>query len=203
MSVTRIALISGSHRPQGASTRLATELQQLAHEHIEGCETEMVPIDDLPFWDESLWGDPAAAPHWDGWRATAQRLRNVDGLIVVAPEYAGMVPPRLVNFLLLCSGEEVGHKPALAVGVSATRGGTYPIAQLRASSTKNNHMCWLPDHLILREARAVDTPDALTGTGYVARYAKYCIKLLGAYAKSLKEVRCAGIIDHGSFPYGM
>ena len=128
---------------------------------------------------------------------------GVDGLIVVAPEYAGMVPPRLVNFLLLCSGEEVGHKPALAVGVSATRGGTYPIAQLRASSTKNNHMCWLPDHLILREARAVDTPDALTGTGYVARYAKYCIKLLGAYAKSLKEVRCAGIIDHGSFPYGM
>ena len=94
MSVTRIALISGSHRPQGASTRLATELQQLAHEHIEGCETEMVPIDDLPFWDESLWGDPAAAPHWDGWRATAQRLRNVDGLIVVdlPPEEDKLIP---------------------------------------------------------------------------------------------------------------
>jgi len=203
METNRIALISGSHRQQGASARVAAELQQLATEHLERCQTEVISIGDLPVWDESLWGDPAAAPHWDGWRATARHLFNADALIVIAPEYAGMVPPRLTNFLLLCSGNEVGHKPALAVGVSATRGGTYPIAQLRASSTKNNHMCWIPDHLILRDARTPDGHDSLTGTGYVARYAVYCLRLLNAYATALKEVRGSGFVDHRSFPYGM
>jgi hypothetical protein len=31
----------------------------------------------------------------------------------------------------------------------------------------------------------------------------YCLQLLNAYATALKEVRRAGFIDHGSFPYGM
>jgi azobenzene reductase len=203
MNTNRIALISGSHRLKGASARVALELQRLAAEHIADCTTELIPIDTLPFWDEGLWGERAAAPQWDGWHSIAQRMRDADALIVIAPEYAGMVPPRLANFLLLCSGAEVGHKPALAVGVSATRGGSYPISQLRANSSKNNHMCWIPDHLIIRDVREHDGPDSLSGAGYTAQYAVYCLKLLNAYASALKAVRSAEFIDHGRFPYGM
>jgi NAD(P)H-dependent FMN reductase len=201
--MNKIAIISGSHRKRGASTWITTALGQLAAQHVSDCSTEQIDLTEVPLWDEGLWGDPKEAPRWDGWQEIAERLLGSDGFIIVAPEYAGMVPPRLTNFLLLCSGREVGHKPALAVSVSSTRGGAYPITQLRAYGSKNNHLCWLPDHLIVRDAQDDGPPESLYGTGYTARYAVYCLKLLDSYATALKTVRATGCVDHGSYPYGM
>ena len=61
-----------------------------------------------------------------------------------------MVPAKLKNFLLYCSKDELAHKPALLVSVSAGLGGSYPIAELRISSYKNNRLCYLPENVIIR-----------------------------------------------------
>ena len=51
-------------------------------------------------------------------------------MAVVSPEWNGMVPSMLTNFFLLCSNNELAHKPGLLVGVSSGTGGSYPVAEL-------------------------------------------------------------------------
>lgn len=199
--MNNLLIVSGTHRVNGASNTVATELAKLISEHIPNCDADILPLSDIPFWDEGLWGEEELAAKWQVWEPAKQRLKATDGLIFIAPEYAGMVPPKLMNFLLLCSGAEVGHKPALAVGVSASRGGAYPITQLRSYGYKNNHLCWLPDHLILRQVEEGKNP--FSEGSYELKYALYTLKLLDQYATALKTVRDSGVIDHEVFPFGM
>jgi azobenzene reductase len=201
--MNNIAIISGSHRAGGTSHLVAAKIVDILARDLPTCVAEVLSLSDIPFWDEGLGGDETLSDKWSIWQAMAGRLRRADGLVIISPEYGGMVPPRLTNFLLLCSGEEIGHKPALAVAISSSRGGAYPIAQLRSFGFKNNHVCWLPDHLIVRDVDDTGGPELLAGTGYVGRYALYCLKLLDGYASALKVVRSSGLVDNESFPYGM
>ena len=61
-----------------------------------------------------------------------------------------MAPPCLKNLFLMCNRNELAHKPALLVGISAGAGGSYPISELRASSYKNTRIIYIPDHLVIR-----------------------------------------------------
>lgn len=199
--MNRFAIVSGSHKISGASDRIATHLAGLVSSHISDGEANIISLAELPFWDEGMWGAAELETNWSAWRPIAEALRNADALIIVAPEYGGMVPPRLTNFLLLCTGEEIGHKPALAVGVSASRGGAYPITQLRSFAYKNNHVCWIPDHLIVRNLDTNPTP--FVEGSFEGQFAIYCVRLLDAYASALKTVRQCGVIDYERYPYGM
>lgn len=199
--MNKFAIVSGSHKVNGSSDRVATHLAGLVTSHLPDSEANIVSLAALPFWDEGMWGETSLADNWNAWGPIADTLRAADALIVIAPEYGGMVPPRLTNFLLICSGNEIGHKPALAVGVSASRGGSYPITQLRSYAYKNNHVCWIPDHLIVRNVDA--EPNPLAEDSYEGRLALYCVRLLDAYASALKTVRQCGVIDHEAYPYGM
>ena len=65
-----------------------------------------------------------------------------------------MIPPALVNLLLLtangsANGLPLGHKPAFAVGVSASNGGSNTISLLKSYGAKNSHLVWLPLHAII------------------------------------------------------
>jgi NAD(P)H-dependent FMN reductase len=195
------AVIAGSHRDTGKSHQVAARLAELVETALPHAKANLVSIGELPFWDEGVWNKPELSAKWAAWRPVSNALKQADGLIVVSPEYHGMVPSRLMNFLLLCSAEEVGHKPALAVGVSATRGGAYPITQLRSYGYKNNRICWIPEHLILR---GVDgKSDPIPEESPQGALALYCLRLLDAYASALKSVRDSGVVDHKSFPFGM
>lgn len=199
--MNRIAIVSGSHREKGISHLVASRIAKIISSDLPDTLTEIISIEELPFWDEGMWGNPELASKWAVWQPVSESLKRADALIVISPEYHGMVPSRLVNFLLLCTAAEVGHKPALAVGVSSSRGGSYPISQLRSYGYKNNRICWIPDHLILRglDSSTDPIPDS-SPQGAVARY---CIQLLDAYSTSLKSVRNSGIINHKDFPFGM
>lgn len=199
--MNKFAIVSGSHKVNGSSDRVAAHLADLVTGHLPDSEANIVSLAALPFWDEGMWGEQSLVENWSAWGPIADTLRAADALIVISPEYGGMVPPRLTNFLLLCSGKEIGHKPALAVGVSASRGGSYPITQLRSYAYKNNHVCWIPDHLIVRNVDA--EPNALAEDSYEGRLALYCVRLLDAYASALKTVRQCGVVDHETYPYGM
>jgi len=200
----KIAIISGSHRPQGESHRVARYIQnQLQELGVEDVYLFTLADNPLPLWDEGLWGDD---PKWKTlWGPVADQLRAAEGFVIVSPEWSGMVPAGLKNFFLLCDKELLAHKPALIVTVSASMGGTYPVAELRTSSYKNTRICYIPDHVIIRNiGRMLHGPEpADEQDAAVRQRLNYCLKVLLEYTKALRLVRSSGVIDLKTFPYGM
>ena len=83
------------------------------------------------------------------------QLYACDAVVFIVPEWGGMIPPALVNLLLLsangsANGLPLGHKPAFAIGVSASGGGSNPISLLKGYAAKNSHLTWLPLHAIIQ-----------------------------------------------------
>jgi NAD(P)H-dependent FMN reductase len=201
----KIAIIDGSHRQKSQSTKVANFLEQRLTALVPGIETYTFHLsgNPLPLWDESIWKSD------EGWKARwtpiAEQLRSSDGLIIVSPEWGGMVPAGLKNFFLLCSNAELAHKPGLICGVSAGRGGAYPVAELRMSSYKNNHLCYIPDHLIVREVdHLLNGPEAATPEEEVfRRRIDYSLVILTEYSKALKGVRESGKVNHKEFGNGL
>lgn len=145
----KIAIIVGSHRPKSESLKVGNFVQK----ELETLNSESYLLDlgenSLPLWDESIWEND---PKWDKiWSPISSKLKNCYGFVIISPEYGGMATPALKNFFLLCGNGELAHKPAVIIGVSASRGGSYPIAELRMSSYKNTQIVYLPDHIIVRE----------------------------------------------------
>jgi NAD(P)H-dependent FMN reductase len=200
----KIAIVAGSHRRDSESLRVAQYIQGvLGTIGVEQTYLLSLSENPLPLWDEGLWsGDEK----WKTlWSPISKELKSSDGLIVIAPEWSGMVPAGLKNFFLLCSAELLAHKPGLIVGVSASLGGSYPVAELRTSSYKNTRLCYIPDHVIVRNvgqmlkgAQVVDEHDRL-----LRERIDYSARVLVEYAKALKSVRDSGLIDLKRFPYGM
>lgn len=199
----RVAIISGSHRAESQSDRVAHAIA--SEVRVAGGEADIISLsrNPLPLWDEGVWSNE---PKWSAaWGPISKRLKECEALVLVAPEWAGMVPPGLKNFLLLCSASEVGHKPALIVSVSSGIGGSYPIAELRVSSYKNNRIVYIPEHVIVRDVADVlhgDVPSGERDESTRARL-RYAIRILGEYARALASVRESGAIDHKTFPFGM
>lgn len=201
----KIGIISGSHRQNSQSLRVAKWIEKRLSQM--GITQRMSIIElataNLPLWDEGLW---SGEERWKKiWGSYSQDLTTCDAFVVVAPEYGGMVPPALKNLFLLASNQEFAHKPALIVGVSAGRSGTYPVAELRMSSYKNTRICYLPDHMILREVEGLfqaDEPANKFETETRARL-DYFLKVLAEYAKALAVVRASGVIDTKTFPNGL
>lgn len=153
--MSNIVIISGGMRPTGNTPRIArvVEAELKARKHgtflIDLAETQ------LPLWDEGTWGVAPLAEKWaKQWAPLAAEIEKADGLVILSPEYHGMVPSALQNLLLLLgNGPLVSHKPALLIGVSSSNGGLYPVSQLRLNGAKNNRMLFLPDHLAIRDAK--------------------------------------------------
>ncbi|NTU76677.1 MAG: NAD(P)H-dependent oxidoreductase, partial [Alphaproteobacteria bacterium] len=135
----------------------------------------------------------------------AERLSKADGLAVISPEWSGMVPAGLKNFFLYCSDREIGHKPGLIVTVSATRGGSYPVDELRISSYKNTRLCYIPDHVIVRDVATVfeGAKPANKDDEYLRGRVDFALRELIAYAKAMKPMRESGTLVDKNYPYGM
>jgi azobenzene reductase len=201
--MTNIAIISGSHRKSGNSHKVAEHIIELTHSISEPINAYCIDISSVPFWDEGKWGEKDLSEKWELWKPISEALKKCDALIIVSPEYGGMASPMISNFLLLASSEEVGHKPALLVSVSASRGGAYPIVQLRAFASKNNHLCWIPDHVIVRDVENYLQVEDEVKESYTRKMLNYTIRILVDYANALISVRQKGNIDYAQFPYGM
>ena len=139
----KLTLISGSHRQNSQSLKVAKYLEKqalvLGFEHTKIIELAQTHV---PMWDEGVW---QKTPKWqEVWTPISRELQESDAFAVITPEWNGMATPAIKNFLLLCSSQEVGYKPAVLVGVSATVNGAYPIAELKQFGTKNNHQYNVP-----------------------------------------------------------
>jgi hypothetical protein len=141
-------ILSGSHRAEAQTLKVAKYVQTVLTREHPGAETHLYSLsgNPLPLWDEASGGARCAV---------GPDLGGVEGggrAGLLTPEWSGMATPGVKNFLLNCTAGEIGHKPGLIVTVSASRGGSYPVAELRMSGTKNNRLCWIPEHVIIHHA---------------------------------------------------
>ncbi|MCJ8300231.1 MAG: NAD(P)H-dependent oxidoreductase [Pseudomonadales bacterium] len=151
-----ILLVSSSQRENSKSIQVAKYLHTYILHHMESVDTSIL--------DLSLY--PSLLDHYGTCRADSallaknkdqvlSQLYACDAVVFIAPEWGGMLPPALVNLLLLtangsASGLPLGHKPAFAIGISASAGGSNPISLLKGYAAKNSHLTWLPLHAIIQ-----------------------------------------------------
>jgi NAD(P)H-dependent FMN reductase len=198
------AIISGSHRVQSESSKVA--LFAARRLEAQGHETHVLDLGTtpLPIWDETYWSKSRS--EWSPiWAEVAERLKKADGLVVVSPEWSGMVPPRLKNLFLLCSERELAHKPALIIGVTSGRSGSYPIAELRMSSYKNTKICYLPEHVIVRDVTNLLNGDEPVNTDDLEcrKRIDYSLELLTLYTQALKPLQESRLVTATPYPFGM
>lgn len=198
-------LLCGSHRRESQSLKVTRYLAAAWAQEVPGSSAVVHSLAGNPL---PLWEDTDDAERDRAWGPLARELRAADALVLVTPEWSGMATPGVKNFLLHCTAEEVGHKPGLIVAVSAGRGGSYPVAELRLSGTKNNRLLWIPEHVLVQSvAGSLNQSDGATDLGRedaaIRARLRYALRLLGAYARALTEVRSSGVIDHLTFPNGM
>ncbi|PLW84372.1 NADPH-dependent oxidoreductase [Kineobactrum sediminis] len=205
----KIGIISGSHRPNSQSAKIARHIERTLQQQ-ELCEATWVyelADNPLPLWEEGVWNAEDAA-----WQKLLQPLReqlhSCDGLIIISPEWHGMATPGLKNFLLMWTGgEELAHKPALIVTVSVADGGSYPVAELRMSSYKNSRICYLPEHLIIRYVDTVFNEDPATNNADAQAYFEarlsYCLEMLREYSLAFRQIRNSGKVSLAKYSSGM
>jgi len=202
----KITIISGSHRENSQSTKVAKHYQKAMLNGI--CEE--APIIDLannplPLWDEGLWN---ADEKWITLLAPyREQLSSSDGFVVITPEWHGQVPSGLKNFFLIFGRNELGNKPAKIVSISSADGGAYPVAELRMSSYKNNRLCYIPEQIIIRNVEKVLNKNAEDNNASADEYFKeriiWSLNILKQYVIALKQVRATGVTDTEKFGNGM
>jgi len=200
----KIAIICGSHRKDSQSLKVSNFFAGLIQKDNHDTYLLNLGIANIPLWEEVIWdGDET----WKKlWTPFSEEIKSSDAVVIVSPEYGGMASPAIKNFFLLCSKQELAHKPGLLVTVSAARGGAFPLFELRSSGYKNTQICYIPEHLIVRNAKQVlnDTSEPqLEEDIYLRKRIPYSLKLLYSYAGALAQVRNSGIPDYKTFGNGM
>jgi NAD(P)H-dependent FMN reductase len=202
----KIAIISGSQRNNSQSLKVSTYINKTINTEL-GDETWLYSLENnpLPLWDEGVWNNEQK---WlDILTPMREQLMSCDALVIVTPEWHGQVPAGLKNFFLLFGKNELGHKPALIVSVSAGAGGAYPVAELRMSSYKNNRLCYIPEHVIIREVESVlnenESDNNKRSDDYIKERLLWSLNILKQYAKALNLVRESGVTETKKFGNGM
>lgn len=195
-----IVLVAGSGRSNSQSGKVARFLRQRLIQLGQTSE-ESSGVIDLGLAPLPLWPSEDSGP----WSLYSQQLKDADALVIVAPEWNGMACPAIKNFFIYASKAELAHKPGLLVGVSSGIGGAYPISELRASSYKNCRLCYLPEHLIVRQVeQRLNMPQAASEDDQRLRARiDYALDILTKYAIALKPVREAIDMSDAAFANGM
>ncbi len=195
-----IALVAGSSRNNSQSGKVARFLRQRLIEqgHTTQDHSDIIDLGLAPL---PLWPAEDNGP----WELYRQQLATADAVIIIAPEWNGMACPAIKNFFIYASKAELAHKPGLLVGVSSGVGGAYPISELRASSYKNCRLCYLPEHLIVRQVEKVlNVPQPVDEADERIRdRSDYALDILVRYAHALKPVRAAIGFENPAFANGM
>ena len=202
----KFAIVSGSHRKQSQSAKVGRFVLSALERQGICDETYFLNLADFPFplWEEEIWDGDA---EWQARLAPiSQELASSDALVVISPEWHGMVPSGLKNFFLMWSKGELAHKPALIVSVSAGDGGAYPVAELRMSSYKNNRLCYIPEQVIVRHVESVlneEGDNDPRADAYFRERIPFALRILKEYATALRSVRASGATFDIRFKNGM
>lgn len=201
----KMTIVSGSHREASQSEKVGHFVEKTLA--TQGHDTYFFSLagNPLPLWDEGIWnGD-------EQWQAllnpVSEELAASDAFVIIAPEWHGQVPAGLKNFFLMWGKGELAHKPALIITVSSSDGGAYPVAELRMSSYKNNRLCYIPEHVIVRNVESVLNEDAAQNNEEADQYFRariaWVLEMLAGYGDALKGMRAKITTYKEDFPFGM
>jgi NAD(P)H-dependent FMN reductase len=202
-----ITIVSGSHRKISQSIKIAKAIKSALKQLKECDETNIFDLADnpLPLWHEDM--KKVGKPTKSFLESISKKLAYTDAFIIISPEWHGMVPAGLKNFFLMWGNGELAHKPALIVTVSSGDGGSYPVAELRMSSYKNNRICFLPEHLIIRNVESVFNENEIDNNSSSQEYFEnrldYCLKQLLTYSKAFKQIRESNTVSIKKYGSGM
>lgn len=200
----KYAIIVGSHREDSQSSKVGHYIAGQLQTHDADIYLFDLKGNPLPLWDESAWKEGSDLAKT--WHPVGEELSSCDAVIVIAPEWGGMVPAGLKNFFLFC-GPRLAHKPGLIVSVSAGGNGAYPVAELRMSSYKNTHINFIPEHIIVRHVNDVLNDNELREENkddfYIKKRISYALKILEKYAEGAKVLLDSDVLDLKTYPYGM
>lgn len=207
----KYSIIVGSHRKPSQSTKVANHIHSRFSKLDISKDVSIINLENnpLPLWNEE-WKEHVDNDTVEWWEDVLKTLTQVDGAVIISPEWNGMVPPGLKNFLLTLSTENpkpLAHKPVLITTVSSSRGGAYPISELRSSGYKNNFINYIPQHLIVRNVQDIlqdDVADEYKKEDeYLQARIDYSLKLLDAYAKGFEVIRSFEIVHDTEYKNGM
>jgi multimeric flavodoxin WrbA len=200
----KIAIVSGSHREKSESLRVSQYFKHCLENLNIDSKILSLENNPIPLWTSEAWNPKSAFTKT--FKPYSDALLQADGLIFVVPEWNGMVTPSFKNFLLLCHKNEIAHKPALITAVSSGRGGSYPISELRMSGYKNNRVCYIPEHLIIRNVTKMFqdySKSASEEESYIRKRIDFTLDILIAYTESLKPMRENKNLIDANYPNGM
>ena len=133
------------------------------------------------------------------------KLEKADAFVFVSPEWNGMMSHGLIN-MLHYANHELAYKPVMLVGVSAGRGGTHPVDQMRLMGQKNRHYVLSPENLIVSGVEsAFNSPELEANASDFAlkERADYSLQVLVKLAESLATVRSSGVLNFERFGNGV
>lgn len=198
----QIMIISGSSRANSQSRKVGNYFASQLDGRYADTTTNIIDLAEthLPQWDDSFWQNKPQIV-----ATTSKQLTEADGFVVISPEWSGMVPPQLMNLFLLCNDFEVAHKPALIVSVSSGQNGAYPVSQLRSNAYKNNKICFMPEHIIVKDVNNVlNEPVAVSEADkYIRDRIDFSMDILLNYVDALKCMREMSVDSYKKYPYGM
>jgi NAD(P)H-dependent FMN reductase len=201
-------IINGSHKKPSQSHKIGKIVQYYIDQKLQLGYSSLIDLEslNLPFYSPDQKENPEFKQTWG---EVEGMLQKAEGLVLITPEWDGMATPMLKNFLLTASTYTglLAHKPALIITDSDSRGGAYPISDLRASGYKNNFLVYTPDHLIVRDVQNVfNSTEPLEGNNSDDFYHTkliYSLNMLHEYAKALVHVRNSGVVDLENHKNGM
>lgn len=147
MDTTHVAVLIGSLRRESLTRKMAHNLIALAPETLK---LEIVEIGDLPLYNPDL--DAASPPAWVAFR---ERMRGMQAVLFVTPEYNRSMPAALKNAL------DVGSRP---FGKGVWNGKPCAVASVSPGSVggfgANHH---LRQSLVFLDMPAMQQPEAYIG----------------------------------------
>ncbi|MEE8600073.1 NADPH-dependent FMN reductase [Euzebya tangerina] len=198
----KITVIAGSQRPGSQSEKVARYLT--ARLRALDCDVDVLTIHDLGLsaMMGEVWSDEAQQELVSDVKT---RLAAAEGYLIVTPEWHGMASPGLKN-MLLHVGTTMAHKAAMLVGVSATYGGSYPLAEIRSAVSKNTRICFVPEQIIIRKVKTVlndDVDESNDADAYLRDRIEWALPILLEYTKALAPVRESGVTESEAYDFGM
>jgi chromate reductase, NAD(P)H dehydrogenase (quinone) len=147
MAQKTIAVLVGSLRKESLTRKMAKELMKLSPGSLK---LEIVEIGGLPLYNQDNEDNPPAA-----WTEFRDRIKNVDGVLFVTPEYNRSVPGALKNAL------DVGSRPYGKSAWDGKPGGVVSVSPSAIGGFGANHH--LRQSMVFLNMPAMQQPEAYIG----------------------------------------
>jgi azobenzene reductase len=189
----KILILNFSLREVSNSSKVAKYLNEICGPTSKVCNYKDLNI---PRWDEEYWNPTSK---WEAFLTEFRSLMNeADGYIYILPEYNGAASP-LFNEFNLFINKQSNFKPVMLIGVSDSRGGTYPISQVRGYGSKNSKVNIIPEHIIIRNCSEMLNPQTKPewnlDNNYLIDRIKYTLNVLDLYTTAAIRIRQSIVVE--------